>query len=154
MEGHLEQVLGLLYCARKPPKQNVSVLSGKRSWLQLLRDNFSSSWGHLLQVWALPHRCGAISNGTYCHSSSCCSTSDSSMSTAFHLAMQAEACLILSIKAEVFLYPVKIILSLLTTVSSLCLMWRGVMLMCVSTNYVQTGLCCWVLPCCRALGQG
>lgn len=26
--------------------------------------------------------------------------------------------------------------------------------MCVSTNYVQTGLCCWVLPCCKGLGAG
>lgn len=84
-EGHLVQVLGLLYSAKKPPKENVSVLRGKRSWLQLLRDSFGSSREHLLQVWALPCGCGAVRHGqgTYCHSSSCCSASDSSVTAAF-----------------------------------------------------------------------
>lgn len=104
MKWHLVQVSGLLHGARKPPKQDVSVLRGKGNELQPLCDSFSSRHGNLVEVWALLRgwgsgSWGAVSNcrGTSCDSSRRCSAPGTSVRAAFHLATQAEVYLILNV---------------------------------------------------------
>lgn len=103
-KGYLVQVSGLLQGARKPPKQGVSVLCGKGNQLQLLCDSLGSSRRGFIKVWTAPRRWGlgswgAMSNcrGISCNSSRHCSTSGTLVRATLHLAIQAEAYLILSI---------------------------------------------------------